>query len=350
VDRRLDRTASHPLGQFGRTSLRLATSVAVAATLVTVLPAGSAVAQPKPSRKELTAKEKQLANRLEQLTEQYNGLQVRLKQAERAATSAKVNALREQQHLAAVRTKIAQMAADSYKNGGIDPSVSFATAKDPQALLDQSATLNYFTTQSSVQVQALFQTLQATARAQKAAQDRAAQVKSLAQESAHKQQSIRSALEQVRGKLGQSTGAPGGPAPNVDPGGASAKAMGAVRAALGRLGTPYSWGGGGPNGPTYGVAQGANTKGFDCSGLTLYAYAQVGVSLPHYTGSQWNSGVHVTRAQLRPGDLVFFYSDLHHMGMYIGNGKMVHAPQTGDVVKISPLSSHPSFAGGVRVA
>jgi cell wall-associated NlpC family hydrolase len=96
------------------------------------------------------------------------------------------------------------------------------------------------------------------------------------------------------------------------------------------------------------VAQGANIKGYDCSGLTLYAYAQVGIGLPHYTGSQFNAGIHVTKAQLRPGDLVFFYSDLHHMGMYIGNGKMVHAPQTGDVVKISSIEGRP-FAGGVRV-
>jgi len=153
----------------------------------------------------------------------------------------------------------------------------------------------------------------------------------------------------VRGKLGQSTGTPGQRIPSVAPGGASAKAMKAVNAALARLGTPYSWGGGDASGPTYGVAQGANIKGFDCSGLTLYAYAQVGVSLPHYTGSQYNAGVHVTRAQLRPGDLVFFHADLHHMGMYIGNGKFVHAPQTGDVVKISPLASFP-FSGAARVA
>ncbi|MGI8333867.1 C40 family peptidase [Actinomadura scrupuli] len=315
---------------------------------IAVVPVSSVAAEPKPTRKELTAQEKKLADQLEKMTEQYNGLQVRLKQAQKAAKSAADGARAQQRSLETVRLKVAQMAAESYKSGGLDPAVALAGAKDPQALLDQSATLNYFTSQGSTQVRDLLQVLQASTRAQKAAQDRTAQVKSLSRASQQKLTDIRSALKKVRGKLGQST-ASGGPAPNVAPGGASAKAMGAVRAALARLGTPYSWGGGGPNGPTYGVAQGSNIKGFDCSGLTLYAYAQVGISLPHYTGSQYNSGVHVTRAQLRPGDLVFFYSDLHHMGMYIGNGNMVHAPQTGDVVKISPLSGH-QWAGAVRVA
>jgi cell wall-associated NlpC family hydrolase len=324
------------------------TQLSVAVVMaITLLP--SAPAEAKPSRKELTAQEKQLADQLEKMTEQYNGLQVRLKQAEKAAKVAADSAKVQQQGLATAQAKIAQMAADSYKNGGIDPAVAFAGAKDPQTMLDQSATLDYFTSQGSAQVRTLFRTLQSTARAQKAAQDRSAQVKSLAKESQQKQQALRTALKSVRGKLGQSTGVPGQPAPSVASGGASAKAMGAVHAALARLGTPYSWGGGTASGPSYGVAQGAHIKGFDCSGLTLYAYAQVGVSLPHYTGSQYNAGVHVTRAQLRPGDLVFFHSDLHHMGMYIGAGKFVHAPQTGDVVKISTLADFP-FAGAARIA
>ena len=107
----------------------------------------------------------------------------------------------------------------------------------------------------------------------------------------------------------------------------------AVAIAMQYLGTPYVWGGAAPG-------------GFDCSGLTSYAYGQLGIGLSHFTGSQWNEGVHVPSDQMLPGDLVFFHSDLHHMGMYIGGGQMIHAPQTGDVVKISPLMS--DFAGAVR--
>ena len=109
----------------------------------------------------------------------------------------------------------------------------------------------------------------------------------------------------------------------------------AVAAAMQFLGTPYVWGGAAPG-------------GFDCSGLTMYAYGQVGIGLAHYTGDQWNEGAHVPSDQLLPGDLVFFGSDLHHVGMYIGGGQFIHAPQTGDVVKISDLGSASDFAGAVR--
>jgi cell wall-associated NlpC family hydrolase len=97
-----------------------------------------------------------------------------------------------------------------------------------------------------------------------------------------------------------------------------------VSIAMRYLGVPYVWGG-------------ASPSGFDCSGLVAYVYAQVGVSLPHYTGAQWSEGVPVSRYDLQPGDLVFF-DGLGHVGIYIGGGQFVHAPQTGDVVKISSLN------------
>ena len=87
---------------------------------------------------------------------------------------------------------------------------------------------------------------------------------------------------------------------------------------------PYKWGG-------------ASPSGFDCSGFIMYVYAQVGVSLPHYTGSLWGQGVAVSRGDLQPGDLVFF-NGLGHAGIYVGGGSFIHAPHTGDVVKVSSLS------------
>jgi len=100
---------------------------------------------------------------------------------------------------------------------------------------------------------------------------------------------------------------------------------GVVGIAMRYLGVPYRWGGASPS------------SGFDCSGFTMYVYAQVGVSLPHNAAMQYGLGTPVSRSQLAPGDLVFF-NGLGHMGMYIGGGQFIHAPHSGDVVKISSLS------------
>lgn len=124
-----------------------------------------------------------------------------------------------------------------------------------------------------------------------------------------------------------------------------------VKAALKYLGTTYAWGGGNANGPTrgirdYGVADrygDYNKVGFDCSGLALYAWAQQGVYLPHYSGYQYRVGTRVSRNDLQPGDLVFYAYDtsnpatIHHVAIYMGGGRMIEAPQSGSVVKISPM-------------
>ncbi|MDL4813793.1 NlpC/P60 family protein [Actinomadura opuntiae] len=116
-----------------------------------------------------------------------------------------------------------------------------------------------------------------------------------------------------------------------------------AEAALEWLGTPYSWGGGTAAGPSLGVDQGAGILGFDCSGLAMYAWGKAGIRLDHWTGTQWTSGPHVPIDRLRPGDLVFFATNtsdpgtIHHVGVYIGNGRMVEAPYTGARVRISSI-------------
>ncbi|WP_026416341.1 NlpC/P60 family protein [Actinomadura oligospora] len=121
----------------------------------------------------------------------------------------------------------------------------------------------------------------------------------------------------------------------------------AVRAALHWLGTPYSWGGGNTSGPTRGIAQGANTIGFDCSALTQYAWAQAGIHLDRIAADQYRDGPHIPRNQIAPGDLLFFAHDttnpatIHHVALYLGNGRMIHAPQTGDVVRTTTFTGNP---------
>lgn len=121
-----------------------------------------------------------------------------------------------------------------------------------------------------------------------------------------------------------------------------------VRAALQMRGVPYSWGGGGPAGPTKGIAQGANTVGFDCSGLVQYAFSKFGVKVPRVTYEQFRAGTPVPLNAMRPGDLVFFHPSAQgpgHVGIFIGNGKFLQAPRTGDVVKVSNLSDRSDLIG-----
>lgn len=121
------------------------------------------------------------------------------------------------------------------------------------------------------------------------------------------------------------------PGPNLAappiPGGSADAAGAAVRFAHNALGAPYEWGGSGP--------------GYDCSGLTSAAWASAGVYLPHSSQGQYDSAARVDRGQLRPGDLVFYYSDIRHVAMYVGEGKIIHAPTAGQTVQVAPMDQMP---------
>ena len=121
----------------------------------------------------------------------------------------------------------------------------------------------------------------------------------------------------------------------VEVGPASGGAQKAVQVALAQIGDPYVWGAGGPD-------------AFDCSGLTSYAWAAAGVSLPHSSAGQMGYGTRVSRSEVRAGDLVFFYSPVHHVGLAISNTMMVHASTFGVPVKVAPIDSSP-FTGATRL-
>jgi len=161
----------------------------------------------------------------------------------------------------------------------------------------------------------------------------AARAAALAQQQAQQQQPPPTTSGGSSGG-GTSGGGSGGGAPPP------AGTLGQQAAALAQqyLGVPYVWGG-------------ASPSGFDCSGLVVYVYGQLGVSLPHYTVSLWSSGPHVSSSDLAPGDLVFFYN-LDHVGIYLGGGLFIHAPHTGTVVQISSLNDpwyRAAYDGAVRI-
>jgi cell wall-associated NlpC family hydrolase len=163
----------------------------------------------------------------------------------------------------------------------------------------------------------------------------AAAAAALAQQQQQQQQQAQQAPPPSSGGGTGSSG--GGGSYNPPPAGTLGQQAAAI--AQQYLGVPYVWGG-------------ASPSGFDCSGLVVYVYGRLGVSLPHYTVSLWNSGAHVSRDQLAPGDLVFFYS-LDHVGIYLGGGLFIHAPHTGTVVQISSLNSSwysSAYDGAVRIS
>ncbi len=147
--------------------------------------------------------------------------------------------------------------------------------------------------------------------------------------------------------------------------GISGTARTVLQAALAQQGVPYSWGGGGPKGPSSGSCcspggqDGSRVVGFDCSGLTQYAFARVGVVLPRTAADQAGVGQRIPASAgygaLQPGDLVFYGYDptanstIHHVGIYLGNGQMINAPRPGTVVRLDPVTAMPDYAGGARI-
>lgn len=231
--------------------------------------------------------------------------------------------------LATARHRQAQATADA--------SQALATAKATVTKLeaDKQAVESSATQAQQVLKQLQAKQVQLIQAAKDAAAKRAAQARAAAL--AAQVQQAQAALVAFRSQPVAVEAPPAAPASVVHDSGSAAQV--AVQVAMSELGKSYVWGASGPD-------------AFDCSGLTMYAYAAAGISLPHFAAAQFNQGRHVSQGELQPGDLVFFGSDLGHMGMYVGNGQFLHAPHTGDVVKISPLSGYyqQQYAGAVRIA
>jgi cell wall-associated NlpC family hydrolase len=287
----------------------------------------------------------------EHAAERYNKARLDLASAQRTAVSAQARLARADAELAGLRTQVSNFAAAAYR--GQDLSSFFVIANsDPGELLDRVSTLQAVSRSQQDTLAELARARHAQVQAQAdasaalaAAQDTTRELKvqkAAVQRAAQQQMRIVTALRskqaaelQARARAAAAAAASLAVAPAAPPvvrgsGGAAV----AVQWAYKELGKPYVYGAAGPD-------------AFDCSGLTQYVWAKAGVYLSHYTGAQWNEGQHVSRDQLQPGDLVFFGSDLHHMGLYIGNGQMIEAPHTGAYVRIASYD-RPDYAGAVR--
>jgi peptidoglycan DL-endopeptidase CwlO len=317
--------------------------LAVAVATVAVLLAGSSseaqTVRSKPSLSALVAEAKQLSNEVDSLGQQFDGLQIQLAHAKSEVRIAKLAATRAEEAMAGSQKAVAQLAAMGYMNGGMDPTLQMFTSGNPELILSQASTVEELSNEASMRLRTLQSEQLAAARAQVTAKEEITTADQLQSEINSKVHAINakldilnsSAMTQAMGIFDQT-----GSYPNVVLPEATTVGTVALRAALTRRGDPYVWGAAGP-------------EEFDCSGLVVWAFAQEGISLPHYTGSLWDSGMHVSENDLEPGDLVFFFADMSHVGIYIGNGLMVDAPSTGQVVQVQEVFWD-AYVGAVRIA
>lgn len=286
-----------------------------------------------------------LYHQAEQATERYDEARMALQDAERKFARAQKLAAAQQSTVTELQKSVGAFAANAYRNGGIDQTLQLVFSDDPEAFLDRASDLDTLSTREAgalrkvVEARRELQANQAAAAQELAVVE--AERKALATEKAEVEKNLRAAREVLnslqakdrttvqrasrddnnRGLLKNL------PLPNP-------RAARAIEFALAQLGDRYVWGAAGPD-------------GWDCSGLTMVAWSKAGVSLPHSSAQQFSEGVKVPRSELQPGDLVFFYSPVSHVGLYIGNGKMVHAPNPSRRVEIAPIDEMP-FAGAVR--
>jgi cell wall-associated NlpC family hydrolase len=320
---------------------RLVTALGITAVIGLGLPAsvsGAASASPNPTLKQLLAAAARMSRQIDDLSQQYDALRIQFTEAKSQVKIARLTVARDERLLKAYESAVAQIAAAGYMTGGVDPAISLLEGKNPQSMLNRASILGELQKENGSKIRLVTSARAAAQRARllavqekhkaaklaKAMQGKVAQIQ--ARESKLNSAAFAKALEIYR-KTGNY--------PPINPPGDSIGVQ-ALRIAMTRIGDAYVWGGAGPT-------------TFDCSGLVVWAYAQLGISLPHFTGDQWNSGVHVSRAQLEPGDLVFFFANISHVGIYVGNGFMLDAPTFGIPVGIHPVFWS-AYVGAVRIA
>jgi peptidoglycan DL-endopeptidase CwlO len=317
--------------------------LAAAAVTVAVLLQGSAsqaqTVASQPSLKDLVAEATQLSNEVDSLGQQYDGLKIQLAHANSEVKIAKLAATRAEAAMAGSEKAVAQLAAMGYMNGGMDPTLRMLTSGTPDLFLSEASTVEQLDNEAGLRLSTLQREQVAAERAQTTAKEEIRTANELQSEIDGKVTTINAKLKILNSSAmsqAMSIFSKTGSYPNLVLPEATNVGTTALRAALTQRGKPYVWGAAGPG-------------SYDCSGLVVWAFAQEGISLPHYTGSLWNSGMHVSRDDLEPGDLVFFFADISHVGIYLGNGLMVDAPSTGQLVQVQQVFWN-AYVGAVRIA
>jgi cell wall-associated NlpC family hydrolase len=325
------------------------------------------------------AKLNELSRQAEQTTEAMHSAQLDLNnklavqqdaEAKHAADTAAVESAKSQ--LATFQSSVDKLAAAQYMGGRTDGLDAMLTATSPQGLIDQLAVQRVMAAEMSAQMKSYREIGQQAALAEDASAKSAAEAKTAAEQAAAVRADLQSKQSRLqvqvavvksqylaltpnqREALAAMPPMPAPPAPEAAPppdpgilaappegippgdvappgeiaGGGAPEAATVIQAALSRIGSPYSWGASGPS-------------AFDCSGLVMWSFQQAGISLPHTSQALAQGGQPVSMDQMQPGDLVTYYSDASHVGIYIGDGMMVHASTYGTPVRVAPVDNAP---------
>lgn len=286
-----------------------------------------------------------------ELGEQWSEVKLQLQQGKQKVATLNADIANQQRKVDALRTQAQQVALTRFQNRGVDITIQLVTAPDPDSFLSDMSTMGKVNQNMNSLLQD-YQAQQANLTdLQRSARD---QVTTMATEEKRLdalndqlnakikegQQLIDRLTEQERQRLNAGDGSVSRDDARdalIDDGSGDSRALAAVKYAMSKVnGSQYVWGAEGPT-------------GFDCSGLMLAAYRSVGVSLPHSSRAQFGVGRPVSKDELKPGDLLFFYSPIHHVGMYIGNGLFVHARNVRDDLDVTRLDSYPAYQGARRV-
>ena len=318
------------------------------ATAVSLVPAPASADPELPSTASEAVKQlAELSRQAEQLTEEYHLARDELaaRQAELATAQTDFGAAAAKAEEARVRQdefrgQVDRLANASFQGARFNQLSALLVSSSPQDFLDQMSALDLLATDNRMALDSLASVVRETEEAEKAANDATARAQAAEQQAAQIEADIaqrKADLEkrqaEVRQRYNQLTGGDratlrGSGVTNFPPPPASGVAGEAMRIALQQQGKPYQWAAEGPG-------------AFDCSGLVYYSYQRIGITLPRSSRSQASAGVAVPRSAIQPGDLLFFYSPISHVGISVGGNQMVHAPQSGDVVKVASWENMP---------
>jgi peptidoglycan DL-endopeptidase CwlO len=324
----------------GRKSLFTVLASVALVTSVGMIPSGTAQAQP--SITDVQHRVDRLYHAAEQASERYNQIHVQLKQMRGDVRALRADEATQHQRTEQARQMVADAIVQEYEGDSLSAVGQAVVSQDPSQFVSQLSTMSAFNSlQTSRYASYVTQTKALTIR-QDATRAQLAKVAELEKAAAADKATVDRNLADAKALLGKlkadarqrvveaSRGST--PVPADVP--ASGRAAIAVHYAMAQIGKPYVYGAAGPN-------------AFDCSGLTMAAWGAAGVGLSHSSSAQYSQGTHISPSQLQPGDLVFYYSPISHVGMYIGHGMIVNAENPSAGIRVAPLYMMP-FVGAVR--